>query len=79
MIFKTEAEFETAMIAALQNKGWGNHVLKHPTEEDLLKNWANILFENNRGIDRLNDAPLNGNRDAANFRASFGASQSIKT
>ena len=58
MIFKTEAEFEAAMIAALQNKGWENHVLKYPTEEDLLKNWADILFENNRGIDRLNDAPL---------------------
>lgn len=58
MIFKTEAEFEAAMIAALQNKGWENHVLKYPTEEDLLKNWAHILFENNRGIDRLNDTPL---------------------
>ena len=58
MIFKTEAEFEAAMIAALQNKGWENHVLKYPTEDALLKNWADILFENNRGIDRLNDAPL---------------------
>lgn len=58
MIFNTEAEFEAAMIAALQNKGWENNVLKYPTEETLLKNWANILFENNRGIDRLNDAPL---------------------
>lgn len=58
MIFKTEAEFEAAMIAALQNKGWENQVLKYPTEDTLLKNWANILFENNRGIDRLNDAPL---------------------
>lgn len=58
MIFKTETEFEAAMIAALQNKGWENHVLKYPTEEVLLKNWADILFENNRGIDRLNDAPL---------------------
>lgn len=58
MIFKTETEFEAAMITALQNKGWENHVLKYPTEEDLLKNWADILFENNRGIDRLNDAPL---------------------
>ncbi len=58
MIFKTEAEFEAAMIAALQNKGWENQVLKYPTEEVLLKNWADILFENNRGIDRLNDAPL---------------------
>ena len=58
MIFKTEAEFEAAMIAALQNKGWESQVLKYPTEDTLLKNWANILFENNRGIDRLNDAPL---------------------
>ena len=58
MIFKTEAEFEAAMIVALQNKGWENQVLKYPTEEALLKNWADILFENNRGIDRLNDAPL---------------------
>ena len=58
MIFKTEAEFEAAMIAALQNKGWESQVLKYPTEDTLLKNWANILFENNRAIDRLNDAPL---------------------
>lgn len=58
MVFKTEAEFEAAMIAALQNKGWENQVLKFPTEDALLKNWADILFENNRGIDRLNDAPL---------------------
>jgi type I restriction enzyme, R subunit len=58
MIFKTEPEFEAAMITALQNKGWENHILKYPTEEDLLKNWAKILFENNRGIDNLNDTPL---------------------
>lgn len=58
MVFKTEAEFEAAMIAALQDKGWEKEVLKYPTEETLIKNWANILFENNRGIDRLNDAPL---------------------
>ena len=58
MVFKTEEEFETAMIAALQSKGWENRVLKYPTEDTLLRNWADILFENNRGIDRLNDAPL---------------------
>ena len=58
MIFKNESEFEAAVIASLKNKGWENHVLMYPTEEDLLKNWAQILFENNRGIDRLNDAPL---------------------
>jgi len=58
VIFKTEAEFESAMITALQNKGWENQVLKYSTEDTLLKNWADILFENNRGIDRLNDSPL---------------------
>ncbi|MCP4049533.1 MAG: type I restriction endonuclease subunit R, partial [bacterium] len=36
-------------------------VIKYPTEEDLLQNWANILFENNRDIDRLNDTPLTDN------------------
>ena len=58
MIFKTEAEFEATIIEALPHKGWNATVLKNPTEEDLLKNWADILFENNRGIDRLNNSPL---------------------
>ena len=58
MVFKTEAEFESVLIKALKNKGWEKQVLKNATEEDLLINWANILFENNRGIDCLNDAPL---------------------
>ena len=58
MVFNREADFEEALISALQKKGWENTVLKYPTEEDLIKNWANILFENNRGIDRLNEEPL---------------------
>jgi len=58
MTFTTEAEFEEALIQALSKKGWEKEVLRRPTEKDLLKNWANILFENNRGIDRLNDYPL---------------------
>ncbi|MBL0300578.1 MAG: type I restriction endonuclease subunit R [Cytophagaceae bacterium] len=59
MMFTTEAAFEEALINELSNKGWGeSEVLKYPTEETLLKNWANILFENNRDIDRLNDTPL---------------------
>ena len=58
MLFTREADFETALIEILQNKGWESKVLKNPTEADLLRNWANILFDNNRGIDRLNDAPL---------------------
>jgi len=33
-------------------------VLKNPTEADLLQNWADILFQNNRQQERLNDVPL---------------------
>jgi type I restriction enzyme, R subunit len=58
MVFDKEPDFEEALIEALSNKGWESKVLKYPSEEDLLKNWADILFENNRGIDRLNDYPL---------------------
>ncbi|NLY09700.1 MAG: type I restriction endonuclease subunit R, partial [Tissierellia bacterium] len=58
MSFKNESDFEKAVVKALQNKGWEHTVLKCPTEEKLIENWAQILFENNRGIDRLNDAPL---------------------
>ncbi|MHA4736871.1 type I restriction endonuclease subunit R [Dyadobacter sp. MSC1_007] len=56
--FTSEALFENALIQILSTKGWEAEVLKNPTEEDLLQNWANILFENNRDIDRLNDTPL---------------------
>ncbi|MBH2536444.1 type I restriction endonuclease subunit R [Serratia marcescens] len=56
--FKTEAQFEQAFIEVLTNKGWEPEILKNKTEADLLQNWANILFENNRQRDRLNDAPL---------------------
>lgn len=58
MVFDKESDFEEALIEALTHKGWEPKVLKYPTEEDLLKNWADILFANNRGIDRLNDYPL---------------------
>ncbi|WP_026914612.1 type I restriction endonuclease subunit R [Christiangramia portivictoriae] len=58
MIFKKETEFEEALIAALTTKGWENEILKYPTEKVLIDNWASILFENNRNIDRLNDHPL---------------------
>lgn len=57
-MFNDELLFEEALIKLLINNGWENEVIKYPTEKDLLKNWANILFENNREIDRLNNAPL---------------------
>ena len=58
MIFKKEAEFEDALIKVLFNKGWSSEVIMYPTEEDLIQNWANILFDNNQSIDRLNGCPL---------------------
>lgn len=56
--FDKEADFEEKLIQALQSNGWEKEVLHHPTEQELIQNWANILFENNRDIDRLNDCPL---------------------
>lgn len=46
MIFKKEAKFEDALIKVLFNKGWSSEVIMYPTEEDLIQNWANILFNN---------------------------------
>ena len=56
--FSKELEFESALITALQSNGWEKQIIKNPTEDQLIQNWANILFENNREIDRLNDCPL---------------------
>ena len=58
MIFRKEADFEEALIKVLTEKGWDKEVLRHPTEQDLIQNWAKILYDNNRGIDRLNNYPL---------------------
>lgn len=58
MVFKNEKEFEEALVDLLINqKGWDG-IIENPTEEDLLQNWANILFENNKEQDRLNNVPL---------------------
>ena len=40
MVFDKESDFEAALIEALSHKGWETNVLKYPSEEDLLKNWA---------------------------------------
>lgn len=58
MVFNKEADFEQALIELLKTKGWEDKVLKNYTEAELIRNWADILFENNRSIDRLNDYPL---------------------
>ncbi len=58
MTFASESKFEDALIQLLIDKGWNETVINHPTEQQLIDNWAQILFENNRGIDRLNNQPL---------------------
>lgn len=57
--FSNETDFEAAVINELRQRGWGElDVIKRPSEADLLANWKQILFENNRGKDRLNEVPL---------------------
>ena len=59
--FAKESEFEAAVIHELRQRGWGDaEVIKQPSASDLLANWQRILFENNRGIDQLNEVPLTG-------------------
>lgn len=58
MTFDDERKFEDAVIEQLQEYGWEREVIDYPTEEDLIRNWANILFANNRQQDVLNDCPL---------------------
>lgn len=58
MTFQREADFEEALIRVLADNGWERDVLKSPTEQDLIGNWARILYDNNRSIDRLDNYPL---------------------
>ncbi|OUN43499.1 DEAD/DEAH box helicase [Enorma massiliensis] len=60
MTFTDEASFEKSVIDNLKRCGWDDAegVIKYPTEQDLIGNWARILFNNNRERDRLNDCPL---------------------
>ena len=58
MTFTKESAFEDALVEILSHKGWEQDVISYPTEQDLIKNWANILYDNNRSINRLGDYPL---------------------
>ena len=58
-MFNKESDFEAALIKRLTERcGWDKEVLQYKTEEDLIRNWQNILFENNRRRDSLNEVPL---------------------
>ena len=59
MVFDKESKFEQALITHLTEKsGWEKEVLRYKDEKELLKNWADILFQRNNSIDKLNDCPL---------------------
>lgn len=55
--FIKESDFEEALTENLLHHGW-NEVIKNPTEEQLVQNWANIIYDNNRSIDKLGNHPL---------------------
>ena len=56
--FLKELDFEQALADLLPQHGWEPQVIKNPTEETLVKNWAAIIFNNNRDMNRLGDFPL---------------------
>lgn len=57
LTYTDEARFEDDVVAMLRRHGW-DEVLNHPTERQLIDNWAQILYNNNRDQDRLGDVPL---------------------
>ncbi len=59
MPYNDELAFEKDLVKYLYTAcGWEKEVIKYPTEEDLIKNWADILFNNNNDVDHLNNCPL---------------------
>ncbi len=58
MAYDNELKFEADVIKKLTEHGWSKNILKNKTEEELIDNWAEILYNNNKGIDRLNNQPL---------------------
>ena len=57
-MFLKEIDFEKALAELLPNHGWEKEVIMNPTEEDLINNWADIIYTNNRDINRLGNCPL---------------------
>ena len=54
MIFNKESDFENALIKTLtESCGWEPEILRYKNEKELIQNWADILFENNRQRERL--------------------------
>ena len=45
--FTVEELFEQSLAELLINHGWEKEIIMNPTEEDLVKNWADIIYNNN--------------------------------
>ena len=59
MPYNDELLFEKDLVKYLYTScGWEKNVIKNPTEDDLIDNWAKILFDNNNDVDHLNGHPL---------------------
>ena len=56
--FEKESAFELALCHLLSEHGWSSEVLVQPTEEELVQNWADIIFDMNRDRERLGNYPL---------------------
>ena len=56
--YNDEILFEKDVVDHLVRNGWKDGILQYPTEQDLTKNWADILYQNNKDIDTLNGQPL---------------------
>lgn len=56
--FNREYDFETALCEQLKHHGWEPQVIMCPTEQDLIRNWKAIIFNNNREMQRLGEYPL---------------------
>ena len=51
-----ELNFEKDFISELIKVGWEKDIIKEPTEKDLIENWKQILYDNNKA--KLNDVSL---------------------
>lgn len=57
--YEHELPFERDLVNLLvKEKGWKDEGFDCPSEGDLIKNWANIIYNNNRKPERLGDYPL---------------------
>ena len=56
--FQKESGFELALCDVLTQHGWEKDILVQPSEEDLVENWAQIIYDNNREQERLGNYPL---------------------